>query len=309
MFRSLRSPCRLLVALWSFLLAAGAATAQDLEPKAYAASPTDAGFVVVAVSRLAGGLVFDPTVPLTDVKATFGIGTIAGGYTFGLLGKLALVTAAVPIASGELTGFLNDDARSTYRNGLADARFKLSVNLRGNDAMRASAFAKAPRRTIVGTSLTVAAPTGEYDGAKLINIGTNRWAVKPELGVAVPAGRWDVDAYAGVWLFTANGDFFPGGQRRTQEPVLAVQAHVGYTFRPRLWLAVDTTWYGGGQARVEGGAPGTGLNNSRLGATLSLPVGRSQSLKVAYSSGVSVRTGTDFDTLSVGWQKLWLARR
>jgi hypothetical protein len=182
------------------------------------------------------------------------------------------------------------------------------VNLRGNDAMHLGEFVKAPKKVIVGTSLAVQAPSGQYDGAKLINLGTNRWAFKPELGVAVPKGRWDIDAYAAVLLFTANKDYFPGGRQRTQDPIVAVQGHVSYTFKPRLWLAVDGTWYSGGSAQVAGGEPTTAVSNSRLGATLSLPASRQQSLKISYSNGVSVRTGTDFSTLAVGWQWLWFRR-
>jgi hypothetical protein len=298
----------LIAALLLSTLTAAETAAQDLEPKAYAASPTDAVFVVAGASRLTGGLVFDPTVPIKDVDGRFGAGVLAGGYTFGLLGKLALATAAVPFASGEFSGRVNENAQTITRTGFTDTRFKLSINLVGNPAMRARAFAKAPRKTIVGTSLTVTAPSGEYDGTKLINLGTNRWAFKPEVGVAVPAGHWDFDGYVGVWLFATNDNFYPGGLMRTQDPVVALQAHASYTFRPRLWLAIDSTWYAGGSAVVEGGEPGTGMNNSRLGATASLPVGRSQSFKVSYSSGVSVRTGTNFRSLSVGWQWLWFTR-
>ena len=99
------------------------------------------------------------------------------------------------------------------------------------------------------------APTGQYDGKKLINLGTNRWGFKPEVGVAVPKGRWDFDAYLGVWLFTDNDDFYPGGRRRSQDQVVALQGHASYTFRPRLWAAVDATWYQGGGATVDGGEP------------------------------------------------------
>jgi hypothetical protein len=195
------------------------------------------------------------------------------------------------------------------RSGLSDARFKLSVNLLRNPAMRAREFAKAPRKTILGTSLTVGAPSGQYYGTKLINLGTNRWSFKPEIGVAVPKGRWDFDAYLGVWLFTHNTDFYPGGLERSQDPVVSLQGHVSYRFRPRLWAAFDATWYNGGGARVEGGAPIGGMNNARLGATLSIPAGRSQSFKLAYSSGVIVRSGTNFRVLSVGWQWLWLTKK
>jgi hypothetical protein len=153
------------------------------------------------------------------------------------------------------------------------------------------------------------APTGQYSGAKLINLGTNRWSFKPEIGVAIPKGTWDFDAYLGVWLFTYNSDFYTGGLTRSQDPVVALQGHASYTFRPRLWAAVDATWYQGGGASVGGSEPAGAMNNSRLGATVSFPMGRQQSLKVTYSSGVAVRTGTDFRTFSVGWQWLRFTRR
>jgi hypothetical protein len=180
------------------------------------------------------------------------------------------------------------------------------MNLRGNEAMPAREFAKTPRRAIIGSSLTVAAPTGEYDGTKLINIGNHRWAFKPEVGIAIPHGQWDIDAYIGVWLFTPNETFYPGTQRRTQDAVLATQGHVSYTFKPRLWMAIDATWYSGGGASVEGGEPIGKVNNARLGATLSIPVRRRESDKVSYSSGVAVRSGTNFRTIAVGYQWLWL---
>ena len=163
---------------------------------------------------------------------------------------------------------------------------------------------KTPRRTIVGASLAVNLPTGQYDGTKLINLGNNRWAIKPEMGVSVPRGRWDIDAYAGVWLFGTNDNFFPGGRTRNQDPLVTLQGHVSYTIKPRLWVAVNSTWYSGGAPQVSGQAPGERFENTRIGATLSIPAGRTQSFKIAFSDGVTARTGTDFKTIAVGWQ--WL---
>jgi hypothetical protein len=252
-------------------------------------------------------VVFDPTVPITDVTAGINALVIGVGTTFGLFGKLALVSAALPYTWGDISGQVAEEAASITRSGLADSRIRLSVNLAGNPAMRVREFIKAPPKTIVGASLTVMAPSGEYDRTKLINLGNHRWAFKPEVGVSVPFRRWDFDAYLGAWLFTSNDDYYPGGLTREQDAVVAVQTHVSYTFKPRLWLAVDSTWYSGGESRVGDGEPRGGVNNSRLGATLSVPVGRRQSLKASYSSGVAVRTGTDFRTVAVAWQWLWLA--
>jgi hypothetical protein len=285
------------------------ARAQDLEPKAYSASPVGAAFLVVGLGRSSGSVLTDPTLPVTDIEAKINGVPLVAGYTFGLFGKLALITAALPVSWGAVSGLVGEEARAVTRSGLADMRAKLSVNLVGNPAMGLRDYSKAPRRTIVGTSLTITAPTGQYDGAKLINLGTNRWAFKPEGGVAVPKGPWDFDAYLGVWLFTSNADFYPGGRMRSQDRVVSLQGHASYTFRPRLWAAVDATWYQGGAATVDDTEPSEEMNNSRLGATVSFPMGRQQSLKLAYSSGVAVRTGTNFRTFSLGWQWLRFTRR
>jgi hypothetical protein len=267
-----------------------------------------AAFLVAGLMQSSGAVVLDASLPLSDVEAKINSGLIAAGYTFGLLGKLTLVTATIPYSWGDISGTVGEEARAITRSGLADTRIKLSINLAGNPAMGTREFVKAPRKTIVGGSLTVIAPSGQYDGAQLINLGTNRWSFKPEVGVSVPRGRWDFDAYLGVWLFARNDDFYPGGLARSQDPLVALQGHASYTFRPRLWLAGDVTWYEGGAVRIEGGDPALRLNNSRVGVTLSLPAGRQQSFKIAYSAGMVVRTGTDFRMLSVGWQWLRLTR-
>jgi hypothetical protein len=290
-----------------FLLA-DSAPAQELEPKAFSASPVGVAFLVAGVGRSTGSVLIDPTLPVTDVEATIHGVPLAAGYTFGLFGKLALTSVVVPISWGEVSGRVGEDAQTVTRSGLADVRAKLSVNLIGNPAMGARAYAAAPRRTIVGTSLTVTTPTGQYDGTKLINLGTNRWGFKPEVGIAVPKGPWDFDAYLGAWIFTSNDNFYTGGRTRSQDRVMALQGHASYTFRPRLWAAFDATWYQGGGAKVDDGEKSAAMNNSRLGATVSIPVGRQQSLKVSYSSGVIARTGTNFTTLAAAWQWMWLTK-
>ncbi|MEG9432090.1 transporter [Terriglobus sp. ADX1] len=158
---------------------------------------------------------------------------------------------------------------------------------------------------IVGTSLAFVAPSGQYDNTKLINIGSNRWAFKPEIGVSLPVKKLDLDLYAGAWFFTANNSFYTGHATRTQTPLTTVQAHVSYTVRRGFWLAVDSTWYGGGRVTVSNGPPQERQNNSRLGVTASLPLSRGNSFKIAYSNGVSGTIGSNFSTISGGWQYAW----
>jgi hypothetical protein len=291
------------------VLLVSAGSAQDLEPRAYSASPVGTTFVGVGFGRSSGDISFDPTVPITNANATLYSPVLGVGQTFAVFGRQALFTASLPYAWGNASGDVGNDRGSIYRSGLADVKARFSVILRGSPAMSPKEFMQRPHRNfIIGTSLTFTAPAGQYNGEKLINIGTNRWSFKPELGVSYPVKKLDLDLYASAWFFTDNGDFYPGQLTRSQDPLTAVQAHVSYTVRRSLWVAVDSTWYGGGVSTVTGGAPSQRQSNSRLGATLSLPLAKGQSFKVAYSSGVSGNVGSKFNTISAGWQYAWFDR-
>jgi outer membrane putative beta-barrel porin/alpha-amylase len=285
-----------------FLLAAPAALAQDMEPRAYSPSPIGTTFLVATATRSSGGVFTDPSAPITDVDATIGVLGLGVGHTFAVAGKQMLVLGALPIAWGEASGQVGEGRREVSRRGLADARIRASVILRGSPAMAPADFARAPRRTILGISLTVSPPNGQYDGTKLVNLGSHRWSLKPEFGISVPAGRWTLDAYAGTWLFTANDDYYPGGSRRSQDPIFGLQGHVSYTLARRAWIAVNGTWYTGGQTQINGASNADEQRNTRIGATYAQPIGRRQSLKFAYSAGATTRIGADFRTFTVGWQ-------
>jgi outer membrane putative beta-barrel porin/alpha-amylase len=289
-------------------LAPGVASSQELEPRAYSASPVGLNFVVVGSAWLTGSVLLDPDLPISDVQADVKSLTVGGGHTFNLFGDLGLVTAVLPYALANATGSVFEQQQEARRSGLGNSLFRMSVNLKGNPAMSPAAFAAAPRRTIVGASVAVIAPTGQYDKSKLINLGTNRWAVKPEIGVSFVKGGWEGDAYGGAWFFTANRRFFPGESTRTADPMLTIQGHGSYQFRPRFWVAVNSTWYRGGSTRVDGGEPSPVLDNSRAGVTVSVPVAR-YSVKVAYSSGVTTRAGGDFKAVTLAWQLSWSSPR
>ena len=63
---------------------------------------------------------------------------------------------------------------------------RFAVNLYGAPAMDLEEFASYRRKTNVGASLVIVAPLGQYDPARFVNIGTNRWAAKPEVGLSRP---------------------------------------------------------------------------------------------------------------------------
>jgi len=294
---------RLIVAAW-LGAAATTVTAQELEPRAYSPNPTGANFVLMAYGHSTGDVVFDPAVPITDVNAHVNTTAVFYGRTFGLFGRSASAAVQLPYVWGTIEGNVGEARRSIYRSGLADLRLRLTSNLLGGAALGPREFAQRPPRTTLGASLVVTAPTGQYDPTKLVNLGTNRWVFKPELGLSHPAGRWWVELYAGAWFFTDNKDFF-GGSRRGQSPLATFQTHVSYVFRPRLWLAGDATFYTGGRTTVDGVEKADLQRNTRLGLTVSLPVKRRSGVKVSVARGVITRIGGDFTSVAVAYQFLW----
>jgi hypothetical protein len=306
-----REICRTLCAGAILCVAlASPAAAQDLDPRAYVHVPVNGTFLVWGLGVSHGGVVTDATSPVTDIQANVTTPSVGVGRSFNLFGKTAQAFAAMPFAWADVSGRVLGGARTTYRAGLGDMRLRLSALVWGAPAWNVAQFAKAhPRRTILGTSLTVVAPTGEVYPDKLINIGANRWSFKPEVALSQPIGdRWLLDTYAAVWLFTANDSFYPGTQTRTQEPIGAFQSHLSYNFRRQLWAAFDVTYYVGGRTTVEGVENADLQSNTRVGATIAFPVGTRHSIKIAVSKGAIVRQGADFTSLSIGWQSAWLPR-
>jgi hypothetical protein len=284
--------------------------AQDLDPRAYARIPVNVTVVVAGFGYLHGGIVTDATLPLEDLQAEIVSPSLAVVHSFSLFGKTAQASAALPFAWGDASAIIAGTRQSTSRSGFSDMRFRFSWLLLGAPAATIGEVAKAPRKTILGTSLSVVTPTGQYFPEKLINLGTSRWAFKPELALSQPIGkRWLVDFYSGIWLFTKNDSFYPGSSVRTQNPLGSFQGHVSYNIQPLMWVAFDFTYYTGGQSTIDGVEKNDRQSNSRVGATLVLPVGKRHSVKFACSTGAIIRSGADFSSISAGWQTTFLGKQ
>jgi hypothetical protein len=297
-------PLTLLLIVGSLLTVVSVQTmAQDLDPRAYVRVPVDITIMTAGVSYSDGSIVTDPTVPLEDFRASVTTATIGLGRTFDLFGTTAQVFVAQPYSLAQASATVMGNDSSITRSGLADLRVRFSTLIVGAPARTMSEFATVPRQTILGVSLMMVAPVGQFMSDKLINIGTNRWAFKPEIALSQPFGeQWLVDVYAGAWFFTDNPTFFPGTALREQDPMAAVQAHVSYTFAPGLWAALNTTYYVGGASYVNGQRSPDEQNNVRAGVTAVMPITPMHSLKFAASTGAIIRAGANFTTVSLAWQ-------
>ncbi len=284
------------------LMFATSLSAQELEPRAYAYAPVGLKFVVLAYHYSTGDLIFDPTLPVEDADARVNIGALAYVTTIGVFGKTGKLAIVVPAADGKAQGLLNGEPAERLLSGLGDAKLGFTWLFYGAPARTGVEFMKADRSaTVAGVTVGIGIPIGKYEKERLLNIGANRFALKTEIGVSHRFKRWTIEGAAAVTVFQDNDEFY-GGSTRTQDPIYSMQAHLVRDFRPRLWAAFDATYYWGGQARVDGTLSGVELGNNRLGVTFSFPIAKTQSLKLTASSGISTRTGTDFDSYGVAWQ-------
>ena len=292
--------------------------AQDLAPRAYIIAPVHSNAVTLTYSFLTGDIVFDNTLPIENADGRINISTLSLYHTLNCFGRSANVTVSLPFAIGNFQATVVGTPTQAYRSGLLPGALRFSVNLKGGPAMSVKEFLSWKQTTIIGASLKVLPPTGQYDPTRLINPGTNRWAFKPELGLSRRWGQWVVDTYGAVWFFSTNSDFFsrnqysPGTNTQSQSPITAFEGHLSYDFKKgglRSWISLDGNFWYGGRTSVNGVEnPASLLANSRVGATVSVPVSKHQSVKFSYSYGAIARYGGNFQNVSVGWQYSWLGR-
>jgi hypothetical protein len=289
--------------------------AQDLTPRAYVISPLHANAVTVSGSFYDGDINFNGALPVSDAKGTYSIPIFSYYHSFGLFSRSANVVASLPYAVGNFNGTVAGAGTNLYRSGLVDSVFRLSVNLKGGPAMSPRDFMKWKQKVLLGVSVKVIAPTGQYDPTKLINWGTNRWSFKPEFGYSQRWKDLQLDGYAGVWFFTTNTDFwsrniyYEGTRSQSQNPIASFEGHLSYEAKPRLWASLDGNYWFGGKTSIGGVQnPVTQQANSRIGGTVSFPISKRQSLKFSYSNGTYIRYGGNYQNVTAAWQYSWLGK-
>lgn len=303
-------PLKLFTAVCMAGLVASVGQAQDLAPRAYLITPTGSNAVILSYSFFDGSVFTDPTLPIQDFKARYHAEVLSYYRALNLLGRSANVTGSLPYALGNFQAIVASAENRVYRSGLADARVRFSVNLKGGPAMSLDEYLEWHEKTVFGASLTVVAPTGQYDPARVINPGIHRWSFKPELGMSRRwHNRWALDFYGGAWIFTPNNQYYPGTNTRAQRPVGVGEVHLNYYVTPRLWASFDQNFWAGGRTTVNGIDKADFQRNSRIGATIALPLSQHQTLKLSYSKGAYISIGGDYQNVSAGWGYSWFSRR
>ena len=266
---------------------------QDLEPRRWTVMPEGMNVIGIGYGHTFGDILFDPVMQIKDaeVKAD----TLAVSYirSFSLAGKTVRFDAFVPWHSAEWVGILSGDPASTERKGLGDSRFRLSVNLLNTSTEYSN--------TIVGAGIAVTVPTGEYDKDKLINLGQNRFTIRPQIGVVHTRGAWSYELTGSVFFFTDNDDYFKD-RVQEQDPLYAIQSHVVYTFSRGLWTSLSAGYGWGGNTSIDKESKNNEWDNFMTALSFGFPLSPTQSVKLNYMHAQTQNvTGSNTNTLSMGW--------
>jgi len=280
------------------------AQAQSLEPRSYANVPTDMHFVVAGYGYSTGDLVFEPTVPIEDASVDTHIYAVGYARGLGILGRSASVSVVGTYLSTSGNGLLNGERVSGENHGLADPLFRFAWNLYGAPALRRQEFAGWKQDLIIGFSLKVKAPLGDYE-KRILTIGNNRWSIQPEIGMSKAVGPWQLEFAAGVNFFTDNDDPIQG-DRQSQDPIYSLRGHFIRNLAGGRWFSFDLTHYEGGDVETDGVKTAGIQRSGRYGLTFSTPISRKgDSLKLYASTGAYSRIGSDFTVFGIAWQRGW----
>ena len=273
-------------------LAAPPASAQ-VPARFYWHTLSGANAVPVVVNSISGNTnPFDPAhapSPDAEVDATL----LLSGYahTFTLFDRSAMAALIVPMGrlSGEVSG--TGGTAKQAAAGFGDPMFEFDLNLVGPKAQKniPDVLRYQPGFTI-DLLADLAVPIGEYDNSRSLNLGQNRWygrvgaPIVWQLGAWVPGRRTTLEFLPAVWLFGTNDDFV--GQTLETDPMFQVDAHLTRDFTDRLWGSLDSVWYTGGKASVDG-VEGEELDNLGVGLTLGYQINDSLGLTFGYKSTIN----------------------
>jgi hypothetical protein len=278
--------------------------AQEVEARSYTNTPVGLNFLIAGYAYSQGKIAFDPELSIADAHFRTHTEFLAYVRSLDVLGKSAKLDVILPYSSFSADALVGGQPRQREMSGLGDPRFRFSINLFGAPALSVKEFANYKQDLIVGASLQVSAPLGQYDNRKLLNLGNNRWSFRPEFGISKAWGPWTVEVAPSVIFFTDNTDFY-NGSTFEQAPIYLAQGHIIYNFESGVWVSLDGTYFTGGRTTVNGVRGNNEQTNTRAGLTLALPVDRHNSIKLNASTGISTRTGSEFSAVGIAWQYRW----
>ena len=281
-------------------------SAQELTPRAYWPAPKGTIVTVLGYQYSFGDILTDPSIPISGVESKIHVAYIGYLQTFSLFNRTTNLLIELPYTWATTTGIIlapnGEILGRRVMSGFADFGITFSINLIGAPTMDLKSFQelRLNPRQILGASLKILVPTGAYEEDKLINVGSNRLAFKPELGYIIPIDeKWLLELELGMWIFTDNTQFL--GQTRKQDPIFASQLHLIRRFKPGFWAAFNANYYWGGRSNL---SDEDLHRNSKIGITMAYPFEGRHAVKLGFSMGLVTETGENFKSFLLAYQIL-----
>lgn len=280
--------------------------AQDTEPRRWAHMPSGVNFAGVGYGYIDGDIAFDPLLLIDDASFEMHKAALVYIRTMGVMGKSARLDFTLPYIAGRWEGTVDSEFVHFRRRGPGDARVRFSMLLYGGPAETLQEFAKSKKsNTVVGAAIAVTMPTGKYNEERLINMGANRWVVRPQLGVTHSRGKWTGELTGSVFIYADNNSFYKDTELET-DPLFALQGHLIYTFRPGLWTSISTAYGWGGEATVNGDAKNNPSGNWLTALSFGFPITPMQGVKIAWIRGRTQKsTGADLDSVALAYSVMF----
>jgi len=281
------------------------ARGQFTDPRAYDNTPVGVSQLELAYAYAHADASIDTALIIAGAAFDLNQGTVEYTRYFGFFHRTAWVNASLPVAG------LNGSVTGTNIHGsltdVGDSSYELAMLLKGGPALSVKQFADFRPTTTVGVSLSITAPTGQYDSKKVINLGSDRWSFKPEIGISRPFGskqKWVIDGYASAYFFTDNTSYH-GVEILRQQPLPGFEGHISYSFTPNLWVSLDTRYSFRGDTLINGTDQNNPQQNFILGSEVNVSVNSRTQLVFKFAKAVVHHNGPAYTGFMVEYLYSW----
>ncbi|KAA6175493.1 transporter [Pseudomonas marginalis] len=269
-------------------------------------TPTDLNMLFGYYNRVDTNTPIDTTLPIDGLSLNADVYLLRYARSFGIDGRNSAIQLIQPYADVSASF---DNARffdgTKHNGGMGDAQVVFAHNIFGGPALTAAEFANWKPETFLTGAVWLTVPTGDYDKDRVINIGANRWVVKPELGFGTPFGPTWLEINTWVSLFGDN-DEYHGNSKLEQKPLYAIEGHYSYTINRAFWASLDATYSRGGESKIDGIWQDNKQENGLLGASLGFMLTPQFGGLLAYSDTIAERRGSpDVNTWTLRMQYVW----
>ncbi len=295
-----------LLAMCSF----GTSHAQDLEPRRWSHLPNGISVIGAGYGYTEADIFVDPVLRLEEFKTRLHVMGVSYVRSLNFFGKSARIDVVLPYATGRWEGILDGEYASVRRHGFADPRLRFSINLYGAPALSGKEFAQYREEhqinTTIGAAVSVVAPLGEYTSERLINLGKNRWTVRPQLGVLHQRNKWQFELTGSVFLYGKNDEFWRDTSLE-QSALWFLQGHVIYSIKPGMWTSFSAGYAYKGRSSINGDAKFDDRRQPYFALSFGMAITPRQSIKIALlRSQTNKEIGSDFNSILFGWSYFWL---